>query len=89
MLSKLGKVLNKPKEAIENFDEQHAFTYFNTFNNSSFSHSNAALFAYNCIFNPLEKIIDLMDDNKILYECLLKIEREKANCCKSCMRNIR
>lgn len=77
MLEKVATILKVPKEAIESFDEDHVVTYFNTFNDGSFSNSNGAFNAYNCTFNPFEKIIDLMEDNKNLYERLLKIEREK------------
>jgi len=71
LLEQVAKVLKVPVEAIKNFDEEAAIVYFNTFNDSSFSHSNAAFSASNCTFNPIDKIVEL-------YEALVKSEREKV-----------
>jgi len=32
---------------------------------------------YNCHFNPIDKWVEAMEENKKLYEALLKSEREK------------
>lgn len=77
-LEKVAQILKVPKEAIEHFDEQQAVTYFNTFNDSSFSNSNGTFSAYNCTFNPMDKIIELVEENRKLYERLLQAEREKV-----------
>jgi len=71
LLQQVAKVLKVPVEAIKNFDEKAAIVYFNTFNDSSFSHSNGAFSAYQCTFNPIEKIVEL-------YEALVKSEKEKV-----------
>lgn len=58
-------------DAIKNFDEAAAVTYFNTFHDNSgvsaFSYSHN----YHCTFNPIDKIIEL-------YEALVKSEKEKV-----------
>lgn len=78
LLEQVAKLLKVPAEAIKNFDEEAAIVYFNTFNDSSFSHSNGTFSAYQCTFNPLEKYIEAMEENKKLYEKLLQTEREKV-----------
>jgi transcriptional regulator with XRE-family HTH domain len=78
LLEQVAKVLKVPVEAIKNFDEEAAIVYFNTFNDSSFSHSNGAFSAHQCTFNPLDKYIEQVEQNKKLYERLLESEREKV-----------
>lgn len=50
--------------------------YFNTFNDNSFT--NGAYNAFNCSFNPIDKLMQALDANKELYERLLASEREKV-----------
>jgi len=78
ILAKVAKILGVQPEAIKNFSEEAVFNYFNTFNDSSFSNSNGAFNANNCSFNPLDKLIEVMEENKRLYERLLESEREKV-----------
>ncbi|PKD17145.1 transcriptional regulator [Salegentibacter salinarum] len=71
-LEKVAKVLGVTKEAIENFSEDAVFNIIgNTF------HDQSASLNYNCTFNPLDKIMELIDENKKLYERLIKVEQEK------------
>lgn len=70
VLEKVAKILGVPEDAIKSFSEEAAVTYFNTFNDSSFSNSNGAFSPNNCTFNPIEKIVEL-------YERMLQIEKEK------------
>lgn len=65
LLEQVAKVLKVPKEAIENFDEQAAIVYFNTFNDNSFSNSNGTFNASYCTFNPIDRVVEL-------YERMLK-----------------
>lgn len=64
------------KEAIENFSEELAINYFNTFNESisdcNFDQNNT------CTFNPLDKLVEAYEENKNLYERLLEAEKEKV-----------
>jgi DNA-binding XRE family transcriptional regulator len=70
ILEEVAKILKVPLQAIKNLDDAGAVNYFNTFNDSSFN--NGAFNAYNCTFNPLEKFIEAMEENKKLYQQLLK-----------------
>jgi transcriptional regulator with XRE-family HTH domain len=70
LLEQVAKVLKVPVEAIKNFDEEKANNFFNTFNDKS-------EFNYQCTFNPLDKYIEALEENKKLYERLLLTEREK------------
>ena len=60
LLQELSGVLKVPVQAIENFDEEAAINYFNTFNDSS-----SGDFRNHCTFNPLDKVVEL-------YERMLK-----------------
>jgi len=66
ILEQVAKALKVPVKAIENFSEEAAANYFNTFNDSS----TGAFQNYNCTFNPIEKVVEL-------YERLLASEKEK------------
>jgi len=74
-LDKIAKALGVTREAIENFSEELAINYFNTFNetvsSSNFGHNNT------CTFNPLDKLIEVVEKNEKLYERLLQAEKEK------------
>ncbi|MGO1244117.1 MAG: helix-turn-helix domain-containing protein [Sphingobacterium sp.] len=77
LLSQVAKILGVTPEAIENFDEEKMINYFNTFNDQSFSNSNGTFHATNCTFNPLDKLVEVFEENKKLYERLLEAEKEK------------
>jgi len=76
LLQQVAKVLKVPVEAIKNFDEKAAISYINTFNDSSVRHVIGNYGTYN--FNPIEKWIEALEENKKLYERLLLTEREKV-----------
>ena len=57
--------------------------YFNTFNDNSFSNAQGTFSPNNCNFDPLEKMVELFEENKKLYERLLKSEQEKIEILKS------
>jgi len=75
-LEKVAEILGVTKEAIENFSEEQVINYFNTFNekvsSSNFGHNNT------CTFNPLDKLMEAYEENKKLYERLIKVEQEKT-----------
>jgi transcriptional regulator with XRE-family HTH domain len=83
LLSLVAKALKVPEEAIKNFDEQAAVTYFNTFNDTSVNHGPfmGSYSTYN--FNPIEKWLEVIEENKKLYERLLQSEREKVEILKN------
>jgi transcriptional regulator with XRE-family HTH domain len=75
-LVEVAKVLGVTTEAIKNFSEEAMITYFNTFNDNS----QGANFANNnneCTFHPLDKLMEVVDENRKLYERLLEAEKEK------------
>ena len=72
VLEKVAKVLGVTGEAIKNFSEDAVFNIIgNTY------HDNASSLNYQCSFNPLDKMVQLFEDNKSLYERLLQSEGEK------------
>lgn len=75
LLQQIAAILKVPAESIKNFDEDAAISYINTFNDNSVSHVIGNYGTYN--FNPIDKLVDAMEENKKLYEALLKSEREK------------
>jgi len=78
LLEKVARILGVSPEAIKNFSEEAVVNYFNTFNDinhgavGAVSQSN-----FHCTFNPLDKMVELFEENKKLYERLLAGEREK------------
>lgn len=46
------------------------------FNDSS--SNNGAIYANNCTFNPLDKLVEAFEENKQLYERLVQAEKEKV-----------
>jgi len=77
LLSQVAEVLKVPAEAIKNFDEEAAI--YNIQNNYEGSNvgANSASQNFNCTFNPLEKYLEAIEENKKLYERLLQAEKEK------------
>jgi transcriptional regulator with XRE-family HTH domain len=75
-LIEVAKVLGVTVEAIKNFSEENMITYFNTFNEAvsgnNFNHYNS------CSFNPLDKMMEVVEENKKLYERLVQAEKEKV-----------
>jgi hypothetical protein len=63
-----------PEEAIKNFDEEKAI--YNIQNNYEGASSNYSGL-YHCTFNPIDKLLEVIEENKKLYERLLKAEQEK------------
>lgn len=74
-LIEVAKALGVTVEAIKNFSEEAAINYFNSFNeavnNSHFGNNNQ------CTFNPLDKLMEAVEENKKLYERLLQSEKDK------------
>ena len=73
MLEKVAKALKVPTEAIKSFSEETAINVI-----SSTFNDNAAIVNNNPIFNPLDKLMEALEENKKLYERLLQTEREKV-----------
>jgi transcriptional regulator with XRE-family HTH domain len=76
IVEQVAKILKVPTEAIRNFDEDAALNVIsNTFNSHDYSTLNAINFYPT--FNPMDKLIESHEENKKLYERLLKSEQEK------------
>lgn len=71
-LEKIAQALGVTAEAIKNFTEEAVFNYFNNFHDNS-----TGDFRHHCTFNPLDKLMELVEENKKLYERLLQAEKEK------------
>lgn len=78
VLEKVAVVLGVTPDAIKNFSEEAVFNYFNNFHDSS-----SGDFRHHCTFNPLDKLMELVEENKKLYERLLQAEKEKLELSKS------
>jgi len=77
LLIQVAQVLKVPVESIKSFDEEAAI---NIINSTFTSNDNSTSIAYqsNFTFNPIDKVIELFEENKKLYERLLQSEREKV-----------
>ena len=73
VLEKIAKALGVTAEGIEKFNEE---AVFNIIGNSY--HDNSSSVQYHCTFNPIDKLIEVYEENKRLYEQLLASEREKV-----------
>ena len=73
LLDQVAAILKVPAEAIKNFDEEKAVTVISsTFNDC------AAVINNNPVFNPIDKWVEAIEENKKLYERLLQSEKEKV-----------
>src|ERR1017187_195310 len=76
LLEEVAKALKIPVEAIKNFDEEQAI--HNIQNNYDNSVINAGpTINYKCNFNPFDKYVEQVEENKKLYQALLKEKDEK------------
>jgi len=77
ILQQVSTALRIPVEAFQNFDEEQAINVIS--NTASFENcQQPAFFNHYPTFNPLEKWLETLEENKKLYERLLQTEREKA-----------
>ncbi|RKR81821.1 DNA-binding XRE family transcriptional regulator [Mucilaginibacter gracilis] len=77
-LEKIAQALGVTAEGIKNFNEE---AVFNIIGNNY--HDNSSSVQYQCTFNPIDKLIEVYEENKKLYEQLLKSEREKVDILKN------
>ncbi|WDF64777.1 MULTISPECIES: helix-turn-helix domain-containing protein [Flavobacterium] len=73
----IAKALGVTAEAIKNFSEEGVINYFNTFNESVSDSSFGSIHNNKCTFNPLDKLMETVEENKKLYERLLQAEKDK------------
>ena len=72
LLLQIAEALKVPVEAIENFTEEGANTYFNSFHDNS----GSPAFNYNYSF-PMDKYVESVEKIENLYKELLKEKQEK------------
>ena len=79
-LQQIAQVLGVTAETIKNFSEEAVINII-----SSTLHDNAGSVNNNCTlnFNPLDKLLEVIEENKKLYERLLQSEREKVELLKA------
>jgi len=75
ILEQVAKVLKVTPDAIKNFSEEVAINFVNNFNDNSVNHG--PLNNHYCTFNPLDKYVEAIEENKKLYTALLKEKDEK------------
>jgi len=74
-LDRISKVLGVNSEAIKSYNEEAVINII-----SSTLHDNAGSINTSCTlnFNPIDKLLEVVEENKTLYERLLASEREKT-----------
>lgn len=77
-LEKIAKALGVTPEGIKKFSEE---AVFNIIGNNY--HDNSSSVQYQCTFNPIDKLVEVFEENKKLYEQLLASEREKVEILKN------
>jgi transcriptional regulator with XRE-family HTH domain len=76
ILDQVAKILKVPADAIKNFDEETAINNIQNNYDNSIIHAGPTV-NYNCTFNPIDKWVEALEENKKLYERLLKSEQDK------------
>jgi transcriptional regulator with XRE-family HTH domain len=74
LLRQVAEILKVPAEAIKSFDSESVNNFFNTFQDQS----TGAFNNFNCTFNPIDKWVEALEENKKLYERLVESEKEKV-----------
>ena len=74
LIRQVAEILKVPADAIKSFDSDSVNNFFNTFQDQS----TGAFNNFNCNFNPIDKWVEALEENKKLYERLLESEREKV-----------
>ncbi|MEN5435839.1 helix-turn-helix transcriptional regulator [Sphingobacterium faecium] len=77
LLAQVAQILGVTPEAIENFSEEAVFSIIN---NTFTSTDSSTLNAINIqpTFNTVDKLIEVYEENKKLYERLLEAEKSKV-----------
>lgn len=75
-LKSVAEALGVSLEGLKEFSEENVINFINNFHDNSVNHG--PLNNYNCTFDALDKMVELFEENKRLYERLLEAEREKV-----------
>lgn len=77
-LDQIAMLLGVTTEGIKNFSEASTINYIqNNYEGSNKETHNVSVHNQNCTFNPLEKYMELVEENKKLYLQIIQTEREK------------
>ena len=84
ILDQVAQILKVPADAIKNFSEEAAINII-----ASTLNDNAGSINNNCTinFNPIEKWVEALDENRKLYERLLASEQEKVELLRRLLEN--
>lgn len=86
ILRQVAAILKVPEDVIKNFDEENAiFNIQHNYEGSNIGANNALNSTFS--FNPINKLFELFEENKKLYERLLASEREKLDFFKDAIAN--
>jgi transcriptional regulator with XRE-family HTH domain len=82
VLVKIAKALGVTAEGLKKFNEE---TILNIISNTFTSNDTSTINAINIqpTFNPIDKLVEIYEENKKLYEQLLASEREKVELLKN------
>ncbi|WP_339918195.1 helix-turn-helix transcriptional regulator [Yeosuana marina] len=72
-LEQIANILGVTKEGIENFSDEAVLNIIG----NTYHVDNSSAVNYGCTFNPIDKLIEAHEENKKLYERLLKSEQDK------------
>jgi len=75
VLEKVAGILGVSSEAIKNYSDEAVIN--NIQNNYEGSNNHGANIGHQFNFNPIDKLVELFEENKKLYERLLQSEKEK------------
>lgn len=77
-LEEIAKALGVTSNAIKNFSDESVINFFNNFYDNSSSQGNSFNQGMFATFNPLDKLIEVYEENKKLYGALLQAEKDKV-----------
>lgn len=81
LLKQVADAMKLPLETLKNFDLENSVV--NIQNNSEGANASTGVINgvgsqnFECTFNPIDKLVEVMDDNKRLYQELLKAKEEQ------------
>jgi transcriptional regulator with XRE-family HTH domain len=76
VLEKVAAILGVSSAAIKNYSDEAVIN--NIQNNYEGSNNHGANIGHQFNFNPIDKLVELFEENKKLYERLLQSEKEKV-----------
>ncbi len=77
-LEKIAVALGVSPEAIKGYSDEAVINNIQNNYDNSIIHAGPTV-NNNCTFNPIDKLVELFEENKKLYERLLASEREKID----------